>query len=342
MSAQTVLRHKQLVWSLWQAMDRAVVAGMSDLLSAHMHPEAVWHGHAPIGSVQGIDAFVEQVWAPLRASFEGLKRNTFIYMGGVSNGRADGAGDGRVWIGATGTFDGVFNQPYLDIPPTGQPVSLRYGEFVRLEDDRIVESYAIYDLVDLMEQAGIHVLPPPRGRPGVYPPPAASDGVMLDAQDGAVSAYSLEHIRRFIFSALNAYDESDLSSMGMADYFPAHIEWYGPGGIGACHGIEAFQSQHQKPWLHAFPDRRVQDLTALIAEGLYTGAPGWGGVKAMHLGEYQGVPASGRSLSINGLDFWKRDGEQFVENWVFVDMVHLFDQMGVDLMARMSEKAAER
>jgi hypothetical protein len=39
---------------------------------------------------------------------------------------------------------------------------------------------------------------------------------------------------------------------------------------------------------------------------------------------------------VNGLDFWRREGDRFTENWVFVDMLHLFRQFGVDLLARIS------
>jgi len=120
------------------------------------------------------------------------------------------------------------------------------------------------------------------------------------------------------------------------------VKWYGPGGIGACLNFREFEELHQRPWLVAFPDRRVQDLTALIAEDAYTGAPGWAGVIATHTGPYLGTPASHRRVEINGLDWWKRDGEKYVENWVFVDMIHLFRQFGVDLMARMQEHVARR
>lgn len=36
-----------------------------------------------------------------------------------------------------------------------------------------------------------------------------------------------------------------------------------------------FETLHQQPWLVAYPDRQVQDLDALFAEGLYSAAPGW-------------------------------------------------------------------
>ena len=35
-------------------------------------------------------------------------------------------------------------------------------------------------------------------------------------------------------------------------------------------------------------------------------------------------------------DWWKRDGEEYIENWVFVDMVHLFRQFGIDLFGRLA------
>jgi len=168
-------------------------------------------------------------------------------------------------------------------------------------------------------------------------PKPAKDGILLGAQDAAESRYSLEHIRKFIFDGLNNYDQSELESMAMADFFHPEVKWYGPGGIGACLNFNEFETLHQQPWLHAFPDRSVQNLDALFAEGKFSGAPGWAGVKATHTGEYLGCPATGKPLVINGLDYWKREGERYVENWVFVDMIHLFRQLGVDLFARLDQ-----
>jgi hypothetical protein len=35
------------------------------------------------------------------------------------------------------------------------------------------------------------------------------------------------------------------------------------------------------------------------------------------------------------MDFWRREGDLLVENWVFIDMVDLFLQLGVDLFERL-------
>lgn len=334
--------NKKHIWDVWQAMDSAKDSQLIEQLGKRMPATSPWHGPAPIGTVTGAEAFVSEVWSPLRNALSGFKRETFIFLGGRSSGRVDGRDDGEYWVGGTGVFTGRFDKPWLGIPPNGKNVALRFGEFARLEEHQIVESYALYDIVDLMEQAGVAVLPPSRGKPMLYPAPRARDGILLDAQDAAVNDYTLDHIRRFVFGALNDYDEADLKSMGMADYFEPDIAWYGPGGIGACLSLAEFQSLHQAPWLHAFPDRRVLDLTALIAEGTYSGSPGWSGVKATHKGEYLGVPATGRPLEINGLDFWNRAGERYIENWVFVDMIHLFAQMNVDLFERMRQQIDAR
>ena len=246
-----------------------------------------------------------------------------------------------MWVSGTGYFNATFAQDYLTIPATGSEVNIRWGEFCRMEQGKIVKIYFLLDLIDLMQQAGFHVLPPSRGQDGLYPPPRANDGILLDAQNEQESAYSLDHIRRFIFDGLNKYDQSELKSMGMADFFHPNMQWYGPGGIGACLSLKEFEDFHQQPWLIAYPDRQVQNLDALIAEGSYSGAPGWAGVKATHTGPYLDSPATGKQVEFNGLDWWKREGEMYVENWVFVDMIHLFRQFGIDLFGRLAQQLAQ-
>jgi predicted ester cyclase len=256
-----------------------------------------------------------------------------MFFSGVSNGRADGLEDGRMWVGGTGLLYGLFEQDWLGIPANGEPVHIRWGECSRVDGGKITETYVLLDLVDFLQQCGIQVLPPGRGVDGVWPPPRGDNAILLEPQDEAESGKTLQLIRRFIFESLNVYDQENLESMGVADYFTTDVEWYGPGGIGHCSGLKAFENLHQKHWLHAFPDRAVQDLGALFAEGDYTCGLGWAGVVATHKGPYLNCAATGRRVVVNGLDFWRRRGSRFVENWVFVDMVHLFRQFGVDLLA---------
>jgi hypothetical protein len=322
---------KQDVISHWRAIDSGIEKsplGISSGFKAWLHE--------PIGLLFTWGDFQTRFLSPLSECFGPLHREIHLCFAGFSNGRRDGdiSKDGALWVTGTGLLHGTFNAEYLGLKPTKLPVQIRWGEFLKFENGLLVEIFLMHDLVDFCEQIERPILPRPRGYAAIYPRPAMGDGIQLREVSEEVSAFSLEHIRDFLFNGLNSYDQTSLKSMGMERFFHPKIAWYGPGGIGACFGLKAFQADHQAHWLHAFPDRQVQDLTALFAEGLYSGAPGWGAVLATHQGEYLGTQGTGASLSINGLDWWKRAGDQYVENWVFVDMIHLFQQMGVDLLAR--------
>lgn len=337
MSVDLNQKNKKIVWNLWRQLETAAPGERQGLLDSVMCRNVSWHGHDPINELSGTEAVLARFWAPLFHSFPDLKRHTHLFFGGKSNGRNDGdsSKDGRMWVTGTGYFSGTFTRDYETVPATGTGVTIRWGEFCCMEDGKIVTVYIMLDLIDFMQQAGINVLPRSLGTDGDYPPPKAADGVVLTAQDVKESEYTLAHIRRFIFEGLNQYDELNLESMGMATFFHPGIHWYGPGGIGACYSLREFEDNHQAPWLHAYPDRQVQDLDGLIAEGNYSGGTGWAGVIATHKGEYKGAPATGKRIKFNGLDWWKRESGQVIENWVFVDMIHLFRQFGINLFERM-------
>lgn len=332
--------NKQLVWDFWQQLENSESKEIENIVKNAVDEKVIWRGFDPVNELQSVESFCTDFWKPLLYSFPDLTRQVHIFMGGKSNGRIDGdiTKDGKMWVSGTGYFMATFENDYLGIPANGKKVSIRWGDFSKIENEKIVEIYFQLDLIDLMQQVGIYVLPPSRGKDNIYPPPKANDGVLIEARKNANSKYSLEHIRQFIFEGLNSYDQSNLKSMGMADYFHPDVKWYGPGGIGACLSFKEFEIFHQQPWLVAYPDRQVQDLDALIAEGNYSGGPGWAGVKATHTGRYLDCPATGNKIDFNGLDWWKRDGEQYIENWVFVDMIHLYRQFGIDLLERMYQQ----
>jgi len=335
--------NKLLIQQLWQALDSGTTAQASATAADVMRTDVCWHGYEPVGQLQGVDEFITQFWQPFKHAFADLRRETFIFLAGQSNGRIDGdmSKDGKDWVTGTGVLHATFANDYLGIRATGQPVAIRWGEFCRIESGKVAELFFLIDMIDLLEQAGIAVLPPARGIAGLYPPPALADGFLSEAVDDTISSVSLTHIRRFLFEGLNAYDENALESMGMADFFHPQIKWYGPGGIGACLSLRSFEDDHQRPWLHAYPDRSVQNLDALIAEANYSAACGWAGVKATHTGPYLNCAATGKPIEFNGLDWWKRDSDRYIENWVFVDMIHLFGQFGVDLLSPESQHAFE-
>ena len=40
---------------------------------------------------------------------------------------------------------------------------------------------------------------------------------------------------------------------------------------------------------------------------------------------------------MRSLDFWRLEGGLIRENWVMVDLLHMYDQIGVDVFARLRE-----
>ena len=327
-------RNKETALRLWQALDNDPAQALS-LLSDVTH----WQGPEPVGICATGADIVERLFAPLRRAIPGLKRQTHLFMGGQSSAHESGADDGSWWVAGTGYYTGRATGSAFGIPATDRTLRIRWGDFLRFDDaGRIVHAQTIWDFVDWFDQMGLPVLPPPRGAAHVYPAPTAYDGVLVGEQDVSETAETLDFGRRFIFGGLNSFDEQDLSSMGMAGFFHPNVKWYGPGGIGACLSLGEFEQLHQQPWLRAFPDRKVMHLESLFAEDRLLAASGPMGVIGTHGGPYLGHAATGSPIEVSGLDFWLRSGDRFTENWVFVDMVHLFAQMGVDLFDRMKEQ----
>ena len=50
-----------------------------------------------------------------------------------------------------------------------------------------------------------------------------------------------------------------------------------------------------------------------------------------------GIAPAGRKMLMRSLDFWRLEGGKIRENWVLVDLLHMYDQIGVDVLARMRE-----
>ena len=282
-----------------------------------------WYGPHPITRADGADSFIADVWAPLSQSFSGLQRTDDILMGGHYNDQA--------WVAATGYYHGTFTKNWLGIPATGHPISLRFGEFARIANGRVCEFRTLFDLVALCRQAGLRLLPPDAGSEATVPAPATGDGVMLEKQDPEQGHASLQLVEDMIDGLLE-FDGSNLDSMGMQRFWTRDMRWYGPGGIGTTLGLDGFQSNHQGPFLAAFPDRTAGPHAALLAEGDYVSVTGWPSVIGSHMGPYLGLPASGTRVGMQVMDFWRRENGKLAENWVLIDMLDLFMQLGVDLL----------
>ena len=54
-------------------------------------------------------------------------------------------------------------------------------------------------------------------------------------------------------------------------------------------------------------------------------------------GGWLGIPPVGTKIEMRSLDFWRVENGLIRENWVMVDILHMYHQIGVDVLARMRE-----
>ena len=126
--------------------------------------------------------------------------------------------------------------------------------------------------------------------------------------------------------------------MELPRYWHPRCGWYGSAGIGTARGIRGFRRHHQIPFLDAMPDRRaLMDQGHFFAEGAYVGFTAWPGMEMTLSGaNWLGLPATGQKLTMRSLDFWRVEGDLIRENWVLVDLLDVYAQLGVDVFARMA------
>lgn len=336
MTSNLIQHNKQLIWDFWQQLDAASPATLADVAATALAEDVAWTGFLPFNDLTGRAAVVDGWWRPLRAAFPDVRRETYILLGGSF--------EGKDWVSATGCFVGTFAADWVGIPATGQPTSIRWGEFCAVRNGKIVESYLLLDLVDVIRQAGYRVLPPAPGE-GYWPQPFDEDGTLLSPQDDAESLKSLRLVEAMI-SGLGRFDGADAAKMGQVTFWAPDMHWYGPCGIGSSRDRQEYERNHQTPFLTAFPDRKGFTHPdggrhkARIAEGHFVASTGWPSVRATHLGPYLGTPASGARVGMRVADWWRRKGDKLVQNWVFIDLPQLFLQMGVDLFGRLREQMA--
>jgi predicted ester cyclase len=130
--------------------------------------------------------------------------------------------------------------------------------------------------------------------------------------------------------------------MNLETYWNDRVNWYGPAGIGTARGLGGFRNWHQIPFLRAMPDRKLDAMGDLMshwfAEGEYVCETGWPNMRLTLTDDgWMGIAPAGREVLLRSLDFWRTENGRIRENWVLVDLMDLYVQCGVDVLARMSE-----
>ena len=291
-------------------------------------PGMTWRGYHPFGLLDAEGA-AARFWDPLRASLTALHRREDIFFAGLNE--IDGFAS--IWVVSMGHLAGLFDAPWLGIPPTGRLTFLRYGAFYRVEGGRIADTAMFFDIPQVMVQAGLRPFPEQTGAQIVQPGPRSHDGLLLEPHPEAEGAATLALVNRMI-GALGQWRNPLPLEEELRLTWAEDMCWWGPTGIGATFTIPRYARQHAGPFRAAFAERSSTGHVARLAEGQYAGFFGWPNFTARHVGGFMGMPAGTAPGEFRVIDIYRRQGDRLAENWVFIDLLHFWKTQGVDILAR--------
>ena len=130
---------------------RAVVEGMVDGLNDHeidgigafFSDGFRWIGNAGCGFKNGLKEFQENWQRPFQAAF---KDKVCVDEARLAEGE---------WMAAFGRQEATHAGEFMGIPATGKRVEIRYMDFWKVKDGKIVDNWVMVDFPHVMRQLGV-------------------------------------------------------------------------------------------------------------------------------------------------------------------------------------------
>ncbi|MEJ6403886.1 ester cyclase [Yoonia sp. 2307UL14-13] len=322
---------KALLRAHYAALAKATPGNVGAILAERTSDDWHWRGMHPFYEQHGAHAVADSFWAPFLTAMSRVQRRQDILFAG----RNEIDGFDGTWVVSMGHLMGLFDAPFLGIKPHRRIAMLRYAEFNRIADGKIVETAMFCDLLHLMRQAGQYPLPPQTGAHLVQPGPATHDGLLFDDADPAEGEKTLTLVNRMI-GDINAHQRYESPQDELRRSWHDDFIWWGPEGIGATYTIDRYVEQHQRPFRTQIKDRVYNGHVARLAEGNFGGFFGWANLTVTNAGGYMGLP-SGKPADMRVVDLYRRDGDKLAENWIFIDMLHFLHMQGLDVLGRLKQ-----
>ena len=135
------------------AETRAVVEGMVDGLNDHKINGMVdffaesfrWMGNFGCGTKNGLREFQDNWQRPFQAAFSD---KVCIDEARLAEGE---------WMAAFGRQEATHSGTFMGIAPTGKRVEIRYMDFWKVEDGKIVDNWVMVDFPHVLSQLGVDV-----------------------------------------------------------------------------------------------------------------------------------------------------------------------------------------
>ncbi|MFC3122482.1 ester cyclase [Agaribacter flavus] len=328
--------NKRVIHTLSKAMYDFNVKEVTQLIKHIFADKPLLQMCYPFETMESLDSWLNDVLLTLHEALPDIERRDNIIISGE-------ASDNGMWVGCNGNYTGTFTKPWLGIPPTGRSVSMRYTEFYRFVDDKIVEMQAIWDIPELMMQAEVWPLSPSIGREWQVPGPATQDGLSLADRCASTSMNSLKIVSDMC-TALGNHASGGVDAMRLEEFWHPKCSWYGPAGIGSTRTIAGFRHCHQIPFLNGLPDRGpISENHKFFADNNYVAVTGWPAGMRMTVSDagWLGIAPGRQKITMRSLDFWRVQNGLIRENWVLIDLLSVYAQLNVDVLARMKEMTSK-
>ena len=306
---------------------------LSNAVHHFFNNEAKINVVAPINEITGGKGLFKKIFGPMLCSFPDLYRRTDLFFAGIFNNQE--------WVTSSGHFVGTFTNNWMGIPANNTLTYLRYGEFHRMKNNKAVETFLFFDLIDLLRQIDkwplkINSL----GDEQFIPGPITSDGILLSNQDSLQTKKSLMMVEKML---KNLYTKKQT----WRKYWHPNMMWYGPSGYGSYIGVDGFAS-FQLPYESVFDpyrkstfsmtcekesklDLAVKGHFARFSEGNFVASGGWPSHGGHLCKDWLGIKANGQQFTCRVSDWWRREGNLLIENWVFVDLIDMLKQLDYDV-----------
>ena len=312
--------NRAIIIEYFAALNESRPGEAEGIVKTYTSADIAWRGPQPFNDLDGVDSLIGTFWTPFLAAFPDLQRRSDLLLAGEYGERN--------WVSASGYFHGTFKRDWLGIPATGKPALIRFGEIMALEDGAIVKTYLLLDLLDVMQQGGFRLGLPTPATEGLRPGVKNGSGILTAAQDLAETRKTLLLVEAMLFGLVR-------KDQPMARYWHPKMMWNSPSGVGTARSLEEFNEAVHEEFQGGLTGQWDGAHNARYAEGRFAVSTGWPSLVAKHDGPFLGIEPTGNLLRWRIMDFWEREDDYLIRNWVHIDMIDIFKQMGVDVFKRL-------
>jgi predicted ester cyclase len=130
---------RRVVESMVDGLNDHDIDGMGRFFAASFR----WLGNAGCGTKNGLREFQDNWQRPFQAAFSD---KVCVDEARIAEGQ---------WMAAFGRQEATHSGEFMGIPPTGRRVEIRYMDFWKVVDGKIVDNWVMVDFPHVMRQLGV-------------------------------------------------------------------------------------------------------------------------------------------------------------------------------------------